>query len=103
MKVIQKDWGTQIWLNDYELLMVMKAGGETSMHCHRCHTSEIVALSGEASVVIPSDSTYDIGSRHWSVEIDYNEVHQIVAVTDCVLRERYTPTGTMPEQDIERL
>lgn len=99
MKVIEKDWGKQIWLNDYELLMVMKAGGTTSMHKHLHHDTHMRPLSGLMWCKSGGMARYPAPHQPIKAGIE----HQIVAETDCVLYERYIPVGPEPEQDIERL
>ena len=105
IKVVQKDWGTQIWLNDYEMLMVMHAGGETSVHKHKYHDSELWALSGNASVGTAYGYALPllVGDV---IPIAVEDTHRVYANTPSVIYERYIPvagTSVKPCDDIERL
>lgn len=99
-KVVQKSWGQQVWLDDYNLLLVMRAGGQTSMHKHKHHSHELQPLSGKAELQVSSERillAYD------PVMVDSGELHQITAIEDCVIYEQYIPDSMLPEDDIERL
>jgi len=104
IKVVQKDWGTQVWLNDYEMLMVMHAGGETSMHKHHYHDSELWLMSGNASVRIGCGYSVPLVVDD-AIPIAVENTHQVRANIPSIIYERYIPvagTSVKPCDDIER-
>lgn len=101
IKVVQKDWGTQVWLNDYELLLVMRAGTGTSFHIHKYHRTYLKVLQGSIDVVNVGNS---IDACDDNIVVDVGVMHQIYAKTNCVVYEKYVLKEIpRPEQDIERL
>lgn len=108
MKVVPKDWGTQLWLNDNEQLMVMRAGTQTSLHYHAYHTTELSVLSGEVVVEYPDwhvrAERLNLSSEFAaSTTIKPYEEHRVCATVDTIVYEKYVIDIPFPEDDIERL
>lgn len=104
-KVIEKSWGKEIvWTNAQQYLgkfLHIRAGHGTSIHYHN-HKDEVITLiSGEVEVrYFDRDSLVDDGSiiHTFSIRLDEKvsarirpqQMHQIYAITDCVVAEAST-------------